>query len=71
MVLIIGQTDVDLSLRQVRVTADNFLDAGPVHDQSHHVVHSDASALDDRPTTANTGDVDQITIRVVAMSTVY
>jgi len=42
MILIIGQTFVNLSPGQVWKAPHNVIDAGTVDDQTDHVVHKDA-----------------------------
>jgi hypothetical protein len=48
MVLIIGQTFVNLSPGQVWKAPHNVIDAGTVDDQTDNVVHPDPSALHNR-----------------------
>jgi len=62
MILIIGQTFVNLSPGQVWKAPHNVIDAGTVDDQTDHVVHPNPSALHNRIAPADIGDIDQVTV---------
>jgi hypothetical protein len=62
MVLIIGQTFVNLSPSQVWKAPHNVIDAGTVDDQTDNVVHPDPSALHNRIAPADIGQIDQVTV---------
>jgi hypothetical protein len=62
MILIIGQTLVNLSSGQVWKAPHNVIDAGTVNDQTDHVVHPNPSALHNRIAPADIGHIDQVTV---------
>jgi hypothetical protein len=62
MILIIGQTFVNLSPGQVWKAPHNVIDAGTVDDQTDYVVHPNPSALHNRIAPADIGHIDQVTV---------
>lgn len=63
MVLVVGQTLVNLRPGQIRKAAGNKrVDGFAVLQQTHDIMHSNAGAFDDRASGADSGKIDQITI---------
>jgi hypothetical protein len=62
MILIIGQTFVNLSPGQVWKAPHNVIDAGTVDDQTDYVVHPNPSALHNCIAPADIGHIDQVTV---------
>jgi hypothetical protein len=60
VILIIGQTFVNLSPGQVWKAPLNVIDAGTVDDQTNHVVHPNPSALHNRLAPADIGHTELV-----------
>jgi hypothetical protein len=62
MILVIRQAFVDLGPRQIGETPYDIVNAGTVDNQTHHVMYAYSSAVYDRISSTDIGQIDQVTV---------
>jgi hypothetical protein len=62
MILVVRQAFVNLGPRQIGKTPHDIVNAGTIDDQANHVMHPYPSAVYNRVSSADTGQIYQVTV---------
>ncbi len=62
MVLIVGHAFVNLRLSQFGKATNHIIHAGPVDDETDDIMHTNSSSFDDRASSTNILNANQLTI---------